>query len=1802
VTIAPEHLAARDGRSALRAALEQLRLKLLDLTGRNRLLNFKHTSGRSLQSVEGRPQAIYERLVAGTARTSITIGGVPEPHRSDWPLRDGRYVRPDASEWAAIQRLSTSYELPTGGGGEAAFRALLYPDDLAKHCRKLEREANLAIEETGANMLFLVLGFLEYPDQPQSDRRFLAPLVSIPVGLSSDTRDGQRTFEIDYTGDDVAANLSLFEKLRVDHGLTLPEFDEDQGDVDRHFAEVENIIRTRPGFELKRRVSLCLLSFTNMLLVRDLDPANWPAPGGSHGLLDHPVVRQLFEGQEDGGGSGLIDAPVHDIDEGPGAKIPLIFDADSSQHSALIDALHEKRNLVIEGPPGTGKSQTITNLIAACIAKGKTVLFVAEKLAALEVVKTRLSMAGLDPFILELHSSKTSKKRVLEEIGKRIAYRPTGSVDLPRKLEQLAEYRKQLRAYVNLMKSVTHNAMGLTVHAIIWRTERYRLQLSSDDVIRTPPEVRDVAELDSLRFNRRIDSLKHLAAQYVEIGGFDAASPFWGFFPDRLLPGDEHTIAEALSQAKTWTESLAEDARAYASLQAAGPVGVNADTGPAQLQALRNLLKTVPKDAPLYLVPRLFSADSSGVRVKQLVERLDARLIKYRDIGQKVSAGLRNEADGTLERLEILRRINELNSALGGTLGTVPEMEGIAAKLIRSSESLCEASAKADAFCSQHQLPFAASRKDLVRLDDFANQAAEIPLSHWSLFNAALIEEGATQALEELERRQRDWQICHQTLNERLYLDALPEGATLRDAILTLREGPAWYRVFQSRWRTASALHRSLQRRKKRASAAGRLADLEGVSQYVQLKGRWQSDAAWSTCCELIPAGEPVPLEGYLAISRWSDATRRALREFGLDVERLTELSSEVAKTFRREHIEIASVLKSARTNLQTIDTLLPLLATSGDTQATDEVYRRAKELGHAVSDMLLWLRGIGPINASFATYLAACDAAVERHTIAAEVERATTIKDLLGDQYHGLATDVRGVLKVLDWGQTVQSSALPTAVKRCLLGAKGLEVGQSLLDRLERILGGLSEAARLENELRRYGNCDFGAWSGHQAAEDLVAFALNLQARLAGAASHPQDLIAWSQYVVRRGEALSEGLGEFVALLERGKVRPEELPAACEFATFWSMVKGVFQQSPELARFTGLKQKQISAEFCKLDKEIIASRGGAIAVESVRRSVPPNGYGGARVEDKTEMVLINHLISQQRPRVPVRQLLVRAKGAVQSLKPCLMMGPQAVAQFLDPSGMRFDVVIMDETSQLRPEEAIGAIARGKQLVVVGDPKQLPPTTFFTRQNPLGEEVEEYTTTEAESILDICIAGFRPSRALLWHYRSQHHSLIDFSNHHFYKGRLIVCPSPFGQNSRLGVRAIYLAHAIYDNQTNLVEAQRVVDAVIEHVTTRPGESLGVVTLNIKQRDLIAELLDDRLGSTPGADEYRQKWYQARQGLFVKNLENVQGDERDCIIISTTFGKPSGTDVVRQNFGPISRQGGWRRLNVLFTRARQSVAIYTSLRPEDIVSDGSTPEGTKALRSYLEYTRSGVLDVATETGHEPDSDFEIAVIEVLRRMNYEVTPQLGMSGFRIDIAVKHPDHLGSYLAAIECDGAQYHSAQSARDRDRIRQEILESQGWRNRIWRIWSTDWFRAPYQEIGKLRDFLENLRKTWTPEHAASDSWVEEGSPLGTAPPPPDVEQTNRLMIDQRLLFGEADKEVRVGDTVEYADTARGDEIKTVRITQRTTALEQGFIAERTPLAQALLGAVIADEVALNIPGVTKRILRIVAIKRDDS
>jgi very-short-patch-repair endonuclease len=376
---------------------------------------------------------------------------------------------------------------------------------------------------------------------------------------------------------------------------------------------------------------------------------------------------------------------------------------------------------------------------------------------------------------------------------------------------------------------------------------------------------------------------------------------------------------------------------------------------------------------------------------------------------------------------------------------------------------------------------------------------------------------------------------------------------------------------------------------------------------------------------------------------------------------------------------------------------------------------------------------------------------------------------------------------------------------------------------------------------------------------------------------------------------------------------------------------------------------------------------------------------------------------------------------------------------------------------------------------------QLPPTPFFQKLSAEGidDDDEDFVDIKQESVLEAAAARFYPPRRLKWHYRSEHGSLISFSNQQFYRDELIVFPSPFHEHPGYGVKLIQV-NGIYASGTNLEEVKTVVQHTAEFMQTYPKRSLGIVAVNSKQTELIREELDLLFARNPNAEAYPTRWANDIESVFVKNLENVQGDERDVIFISTVYGKDS-TGNFYQRFGPINSEYGHRRLNVLFTRAKKLVVVFTSMIPEEIEDEGKK-WGVRALKAYLQYARDGHSTLPTGSQAECDSEFETWVLQVLHSAGYEAVPQLGFAGYRIDIAVRDPRQRGTFLCGIECDGASYHSAKSTRERDRLRQEVLERLGWK--IYRIWSTDWFRNPQTQTKNLLEFLDRLSQRREPQN----------------------------------------------------------------------------------------------------------------------
>jgi very-short-patch-repair endonuclease len=462
------------------------------------------------------------------------------------------------------------------------------------------------------------------------------------------------------------------------------------------------------------------------------------------------------------------------------------------------------------------------------------------------------------------------------------------------------------------------------------------------------------------------------------------------------------------------------------------------------------------------------------------------------------------------------------------------------------------------------------------------------------------------------------------------------------------------------------------------------------------------------------------------------------------------------------------------------------------------------------------------------------------------------------------------------------------------------------------------------------------------------------------------------------------------------------------------------------------------------------------------------------KLEAGGQVTILRTEFNKKARHLPIRKLMQEAGLAIQAIKPVFMMSPLSIASYLPPGALEFDLVIFDEASQVRPVEALGALLRAKKLVVVGDTRQLPPTSFFdTLNNDIDDE--ENITADIQSILGLCDAQGAPQRLLRWHYRSRHESLIHLSNHEFYDNKLVVFPSP-GSKHNLGLIFHHLNDTYYDRgktRTNPQEADTVSDAVMEHARQHPKLTLGVVAFSAAQRQAIQDALEIRRRKNPDLEAFFKS--HSHEPFFVKNLENVQGDERDVIFISIGYGRTKD-GYVSISFGPLNNDGGERRLNVLITRAKLRCEVFTNLTAKDINTEKSKAYGIKALKSFLHFAQHGTLDLQEDTDRRTaESPFEENVAVHLTRLGYKVHRQVGSQGFFLDLAIADPDHPGRYILGIECDGATYHSARSARDRDRLRQQVLEGMGWS--IHRIWSTDWFRNPERELKRV---VEAIKKAW--------------------------------------------------------------------------------------------------------------------------
>lgn len=529
------------------------------------------------------------------------------------------------------------------------------------------------------------------------------------------------------------------------------------------------------------------------------------------------------------------------------------------------------------------------------------------------------------------------------------------------------------------------------------------------------------------------------------------------------------------------------------------------------------------------------------------------------------------------------------------------------------------------------------------------------------------------------------------------------------------------------------------------------------------------------------------------------------------------------------------------------------------------------------------------------------------------------------------------------------------------------------------------------------------------------------------------------------------------------------------DYHYFRTLLDQILEKSPALCQFSGSNHNERINKFCELDSKYM-DLTKKIIFANLAANLPRRRTG--QCPEGTELGILKRECEKRARQKPVRVLLEQIPTLAPVLKPCFLMSPLSVAQYLPADSAAFDLIVFDEASQIPVWDAIGVIARGKQLIVVGDPKQMPPTNFFQKGEAEGDDSKVQEDVEdLESILDECIAAGVHSTYLNWHYRSRHESLIAFSNHHYYDDRLFTFPAA-RNTEKLGIRFEFVPDGVYDrkaSRTNRNEAEAMVRYIFERLEKSKGNyrSIGVVTFSQAQKDLIEDLLEKERSKHPALESYFSETQE--EPLFVKNLENVQGDERDVILFSICYA-PDQTGKFSMNFGPLNRQGGERRLNVAITRAKEQVVVFSSIHAEQIDLSRTNAVGAAHLKYFLDYAERKINIYRPGVSTNKSDGIRDQIADFLSGKGYSVERNVGCSGFRIDIAVRHPEHKNEYLLGIECDNESYAAQNTARDRDSLRHQVLKGLGWKT--YRAWSVDWAFDRKRAEKELLDYLEMIQK----------------------------------------------------------------------------------------------------------------------------
>ncbi|PXV57132.1 AAA domain-containing protein [Dysgonomonas alginatilytica] len=1610
----------------IKIKIEAWKKLLLDLGKRNRLINFKETKRSNIAIELPSFDDLFDAIVSSEKSLKF-------PFAKKIIIDDGE----ETFESIIEGDLKTNKT----------------PGDLQKTLKVLRAKAKMSIEEQGINTLYLTFGLLKWKETSFSEQIITSPLVLVPVTLTNESISSPYIMHLHE--DEVVVNPTLSFKLNNDFGIELPEFDADKMKISSYIEIIREAVQNE-DWKISCDANLTLLSFLKINMYKDLER-------NEEKLINNPIVSAIA-----GDGDPIyLSEEYNDFDHDTKIR-PVdtyqVVDADSSQQDAI---LLSKNNVsfVLQGPPGTGKSQTITNIISEALADGKKVLFVSEKMAALQVVHKRLTQVGLSDFCLTLHSHKANKKEILRELANSLSMNKVSvKEEAVYKLMELEYLRERINKYHKELhtKCLPLNKSIYEVNGIL---------ASLDNLTEI---IFDIAEVDKFT-PEKLNTHKYLLEVFSKTIGKMSESfhsnPWYNSTVDNVSFELRHDIDANFKTLIPLLKELVKEVQdTINEFELSLPISINQIDN---LIEILNLSNKSPK-IPIHWITdndicNLIKQTTKYKQTSDEIRKSTSNLTKkYGDKVLLINGGLLNaEISEALSNIKLIlnhQTYESSDSIVDGIDIIIKEAEFISNDLdklfilvdrlsimlgIQTPNKFSEISnfATITEILSTRIIPTRMWFEN-IQNTDFELFLAEASTIHneentllVKLFNNYDKEILDIDFNSIIKRYRTDYRSIFRIFNSQYRKDKRDIQAlclsseklndntiiTLLDQLKVIAEKKSWINEHETKLREYFGVYY-----KGLSTDWGKL--LETIGKFRLL-------------IELLP--EQII----------STLLRSLLINDELPYEKITSFISLYSTIDINQIIATTERLIDKNINAPSGISKLIKLA-SGIVSQADTIKRCYNEVNNLTPDILDSKSFFADLN--------------ELSNIQIVLQSIDSKKEFLQQQYSflwkGDITDWDTILFNLEFAdkfiQLVDKHTLPARyIERIcsdtqsinLAGIKSLEITKIRLlvgEELEWVFNMFDESEDLSNK----------------KLEDIIK-------RFTECYTKKSSLEEWIDYRNNRKKCKEAGLAEYISKIECLNINPNLIIGTYlkRFYRLW--LDKQLPNYPTVQSFRHKSHESNLSEFKILDRGQMVVAQSRVRERLLSRLPDFNSITSSR----DEIGILKRELNKQRKLLPLRKLFNAIPNLLTSLKPCFMMSPLSVSVFLEAQSYEFDLIIFDEASQVCTEDAVGAIMRGKQVIVVGDSKQLPPTNFFATTLSDGDydiESDEQDDTGAyESILDEALNAI-PERSLRWHYRSRHEHLIAFSNAKIYNHKLITFPSHQEKVKDFGVEYVYVPNGVYDRggkRNNIIEANKVADLVLDHFRTNPNRSLGVVTFSEAQQQAVDMAIRERRLSNSSFDIFFAE--EKEEAFFIKNLENVQGDERDTIIFSIGYAKDS-KGIMYMSFGPLSRDGGYRRLNVAITRAKYNIKLIGSILPADIDTERTTSEGVKMLRSYIDFAQNGMSALEGELKYndilELDSPFEESVYDFLNSKGYNVVTQVGCSGFRIDMAIRHQKHTGVFVLGIECDGATYHSSRTARERDRLRQTILEDMGWR--IYRIWSTDWIKDQITESERLIDTIEKV------------------------------------------------------------------------------------------------------------------------------